>query len=156
MPRKGPSKPWWKGTKSTSQSGENKMKANRLGSVGFVALLTSGVFWVGLSETQGQEDPANQLAQGFLDHLKTNAPVAGTFEERTWFDPELHEDRIKKPVKGTQINNKFYKVKSEPQSQVYQCSWAWDGAREVLEAPAERDWPKTFLNTPEGFLDMVG
>lgn len=104
---------------------------------------------------RAQDGEGEALAQRFLEHLKANVPVAGSFEMNINFDPILYEEREKRLGKDVEMNGKHFKMVTEPKKQKYQCTWAWDNSREVMESPKEHQTGRTFLRTPEGYLEMA-
>lgn len=103
-----------------------------------------------------QDAEGEALAQRFLEHLKANTPIAGTFEVTTTFDPVLYEKREKALGKDVELNGKHYLRRSEPQKQFFRCRWVWDFRREMMDTPGDNYISRTFLHTPEGYLEKVG
>jgi hypothetical protein len=106
-----------------------------------------------LCRAQGED--AKLLADRFLEHMEANVPVAGTFDMTTTFDAGLYKKDHPPESVQVKFNDKYYKVKPQAQKESYQCSWAWDGNREVMNGTETEERSKTFLNTQEGFLEKA-
>lgn len=103
-----------------------------------------------LSGPSRGDEAADALAQRFLAHLEANAPIAGDFEVRQTFDPEIYAEWLKVAEKLSTETNRHV---PEKDNQILVCRWAWDGSREMTETlPRTKNVFATFFNDREGSL----
>src|SRR5262245_26182465 len=96
-------------------------------------------------------DPdARDVADKFLAHMSANSPVAGKFRIETIPNPNRREEFRKKAQEAA--SKQGYTIGFEPDQPVLDCRWAWDGAREMLEALSGSNVGHTFFKTPEALL----
>jgi hypothetical protein len=115
-----------------------------------VVSLGTMCFSAGFAHCQTEAE-APLVAERFLTHLSNCSPVTGTFRIAGAIDSRQLEAFRKEAIVAAQKEG--YEVSFGPDSPAFNCRWAWDGKREMLETlPGSNEW-HTFFAAPEGYLE---
>lgn len=106
------------------------------------------------AEGRAADITAAEVAARLLAHMEVNRPVAGEFEMRTRFDPEIYANMVKSNERANSQRKDGTVWALQKPNQLLLCRWAWDGKRQMTETlPGSRDIFVSFMTTPEAFLE---
>lgn len=96
------------------------------------------------------DSDGDALAGRFLDHVRSIAPVAGSFTVEIQFDAELERASRAERKKWAEARGKS--LAFGPEAPVLRSEWAWDGTREALKSLEGSNTFEQFYRTPEALL----